>query len=49
LIGSGEKCNELKVDISLPSWGRRFAAELRAAIALRAKPACEPGFVLQIK
>ncbi len=27
--------------------GRRFAAELRSASASRAKPACEPGLVLQ--
>jgi hypothetical protein len=28
--------------------GRRFAAELRSASAKRAKPASEPGLVLQI-
>jgi hypothetical protein len=28
--------------------GRRFAAELCSASAKRAKPACEPGLVLQI-
>jgi hypothetical protein len=32
----------------MPTWGRRFAAELCSASAKRAKPASEPGLVLQL-